>query len=42
MRFIEGLDPVSNLDAMSVIDLNRMAMHYLSREMFRDCFKLLK
>jgi hypothetical protein len=27
---------------MSVIDLNSMAMHYLSREMFRECFKLLK
>ena len=27
---------------MSVIDLNRNAMHFLSREMFQECFKLLK
>ena len=30
------------LEAGTVIDLNRVAMHYLSREMFRECFKLLK
>jgi hypothetical protein len=30
------------LEAGTVIDLNRVAMHYLSREMFGDCFKLLK
>jgi hypothetical protein len=41
MRFNGDLG-TGQLDAMSVIDLNRMAMHYLSREMFRDCFKLLK
>jgi hypothetical protein len=42
LRFTEGLSPVPHLDSMSVIDLNRMAMHYLSREMFRECYRLLK
>jgi len=41
MRFQGDLGS-GQLDAMSVIDLNRMAMHYLSREMFWDCYKLLK
>jgi hypothetical protein len=27
---------------MSIIDLNRLAMHYLSREGFTECFHLLK
>jgi hypothetical protein len=27
---------------MSIIDLNRLAMHYLSREQFSECYHLLK
>ncbi len=34
--------PIGQPDSMSVIDLNRLAMHYLSREMFLECFRLLK
>jgi hypothetical protein len=41
MRF-SGAFQGQPLDAMSVIDLNRNAMHFLSREMFHECFKLLK
>jgi hypothetical protein len=33
---------LSSLESMSIIDLNRLAMHYLSKEAFSECFHLLK
>ena len=37
-----GLNALSSLESMSIIDLNRLAMHYLSSEAFRECIHLLK
>lgn len=36
------LNLLSSLESMSIIDLNRLAMHYLSREAFTECCHLLK
>ena len=36
------LGMINSLESMSIIDLNRLAMHYLSREAFQECFNLLK
>jgi hypothetical protein len=36
------LSLLSSLEGMSIIDLNRLAMHYLSREGFSECYHLLK
>ena len=33
---------LNSLESMSIIDLNRLSMHYLSREAFSECFHLLK
>ena len=41
MRF-NAFNNQGPLEPGTVIDLNRVAMHYLSREMYRECFKLLK
>jgi hypothetical protein len=33
---------ISTMESVSIIDLNRLAMYYLSREAFKECLKLLK